>query len=436
MEYRYLLDIALILFSTKLLGLVTRKFNLPQVVGALLAGLIFGPACLNIIHPSELLDTFSELGVIVLMFTAGLTTDIKELKSAGKSGLLVAVIGVIVPLIMGTAIGFIFNKSSEDGSILHIYQNIFIGVILTATSVSITVEALKELGKFNTKAGNTILAAAIIDDVLGLICLTIVTSLGGSSDVSIPIMLLKIVLFCVFVGVFGFAINKFMGWYAKRLKNLHLQRFPVMAFIFCLVFAYCSERFFGVADITGAFAVGVALSTTPEAPYIENRFKPLEYLLLTPIFFAGIGLKVHIESFNATLLIITAAVCIVAFISKFIGCGIGAKLCGLSNKDSMRVGIGMFCRGEVALIVANKGTSMGLMNESFMAPVVIMVVLCAIVTPILLKMSYRGEDSYSGIETNKLAERLEISGQLDVINSQLLETERQIREGAKDNETK
>ncbi|MDR2360719.1 MAG: cation:proton antiporter [Oscillospiraceae bacterium] len=434
MEYRYLIDIALILFSTKLLGLVTRKFNLPQVVGALLAGLIFGPACLNILHSSELLETFSELGVIVLMFTAGLTTDIKELKSAGKSGFLVALSGVIVPLIMGTAVGFLFNKSQGENTTIHIYQNIFIGVILTATSVSITVEALKELGKFSTKVGNTILAAAIIDDVLGLICLTVVTSLGGNTDVSIPLMLLKIVLFCAFVIVFGFAANKFMGWYAKRLKNKHLQRFPILAFIFCLVFAYCSEEFFGVADITGAFAVGVALSTTQEAPYIENRFRPLEYLLLTPIFFAGIGLKVQITNFNGTILVITIAVCLTAIISKFIGCGIGAKLCGLSAGDSMRVGIGMFCRGEVALIVANKGASMGLMHESFMAPVVIMVVLCAIITPVLLKLSYRGESSYAGMETSKLAERLDVSEQLDAINRQLLDTERRMRGDKEDSE--
>ena len=178
-SYKFLLDVALILLSTKVLGLITQKLQLPQVVGALLAGLIFGPAVLNIIQPTEFLNSLSEIGVIVIMFGAGMSTDIKELKQAGKSGFLVALVGVLVPLGMGTLLGFLFAPGESDPSL--ILQHVFIGTILTATSVSITVETLKEIGKLNTKVGNNILAAALIDDVLGLIVLTIVTSLAGDT---------------------------------------------------------------------------------------------------------------------------------------------------------------------------------------------------------------------------------------------------------------
>ena len=230
-NYKFLLDVALILLSTKVLGLITRKLQLPQVVGALLAGLIFGPAVLNIIQPTDFLSSLSEIGVIVIMFSAGMSTDIKELKRAGTSGFLVALIGVLVPLGMGTLLGFLFSPGESDPS--QVLQHVFIGTILTATSVSITVETLKEIGKLNTKVGNTILAAALIDDVLGLVVLTVVTSLAGDS-VNVALVLLKILLFFVFVAVMAFAGIKLFTWYENRFqKNLH--RFPCWRLCFaCL----------------------------------------------------------------------------------------------------------------------------------------------------------------------------------------------------------
>ena len=183
-SYEYLLDLALILLSTKVLGLLTRRVCMPQVVGALLAGLILGPACLGVLKGTEFIHQVSEIGVIVLMFCAGLETDIQELKRTGKASFIIAFLGVLVPLAGGFGIAWIFNRpgmieSTATASIM--LQNIFIGVILTATSVSITVETLKEMGKLNTKAGNAILGAAIIDDILGIIALTIITSLADSS---------------------------------------------------------------------------------------------------------------------------------------------------------------------------------------------------------------------------------------------------------------
>ena len=170
-EYRYLLDVAIILLSTKVLGLATRRVQMPQVVGALLAGLVLGPAMLGILTETSFIHEIAEIGVIVLMFCAGMETDIKELKESGKASFVIALCGVIVPLIGGFAIAYFFNKPeliSSDASCNIFLQNIFIGIILTATSVSITVETLKELGKLKTRSGNAILGAAIIDDILQL----------------------------------------------------------------------------------------------------------------------------------------------------------------------------------------------------------------------------------------------------------------------------
>ena len=199
-SYGYILDIALILISTKLFGLISRKFQMPQVVGALFAGLLLGPAFLNFVHETEFLTQLAEIGVILLMFFAWLETDLSELKSSGKASFVVAVFGILVPLFLGFLVAMYFNRdglmSFADNSNVFL-QNIFVGTILTATSVSITVETLKEMGKLNSKVGNTILGAAIIDDILGIVALTVVISFS-SSDVHIVEVLLKIVLFFVF----------------------------------------------------------------------------------------------------------------------------------------------------------------------------------------------------------------------------------------------
>ena len=192
--YSYLLDLAIILLSTKVLGLATRKVQMPQVVGALLAGLLLGPAALGWITETNFIHEVAEIGVIVLMFCAGMETDIKELKESGKASFIIALFGVVVPLIGGFAAAWFFNRPdliASDASCSIFLQNIFIGIILTATSVSITVETLKELGKLKTRSGNAILGAAIIDDILGIIALTIVTSMADSS-VNVTVVLLKV----------------------------------------------------------------------------------------------------------------------------------------------------------------------------------------------------------------------------------------------------
>lgn len=429
MSYDYLWHIALILISTKLFGLITRRFQMPQVVGALLAGLFLGPAFgLNWIQSTDMLSKLAELGVIIIMFSAGMGTDVQELKKSGKSGFLVAMMGVLAPLGMGTLLAYAFNRGEFATGGNTMLQNIFVGVILTATSVSITVETLKEMGKLQTKVGNTILAAAIIDDILGLIALTIVTSLGGA-DVNVWMVLLKIALYFVFAAVAWFVIRKAFDWYVKKMKSKNLQRYSITAFVICLIMSYLAEEVFGVADIIGAFTAGLIISGTPKGDYISSKFVPIQYLFLTPIFFASIGLKVKIDTMSWTILIFAVLLSIVAILSKLIGCGLGAKCYGFTNKEALQTGLGMACRGEVALIVANKGMAMGLLPEAFFGPVIIMVTCCAVFTPILLKLVFKpsknSASAYDDLHSNALADKMEEHEQLEIISDKLLTANRE-----------
>ena len=387
-SYKYLLDIALILISTKILGLLTRRIQLPQVVGALIAGLPLGPACFGVLQETDFIKNIAEIGVIVLMFAAGLETDVQELKKTGLASFIIALLGVIVPLIGGYFVATIYNPVTDQQTML---QNIFVGVVLTATSVSITVETLKELGKLSTKTGNAILGAALIDDVLGIIALTVISSFAGS-DVSLWVILLKILGFFIFCGVVAFLFIKFVNpWINKYKKDL--RRFVILAFAFCLLMSFSAEYFFGVSDITGAFVAGLILSNNKKTSYMLNRFDTVSYVLLSPVFFASVGLKVTFSNMSATVVVLTVLLLVVAILSKMIGCGLGAKICKYTNLQSVKIGIGMISRGEVALIVATKGMSMGLMKDEFFAPLVLVVVATTIVTPILLKLAYKYQAS-------------------------------------------
>lgn len=390
--YKFLLDLALILFSTKVLGLVTSKFYMPQVVGALLAGLILGPGVLDVISQTDFIDKSAEIGVIVLMFCAGMETDVEELRKSGKASFIIAFLGVIIPLACGYVTAMVFNRPGviESHARCSLFlQNIFIGVILTATSVSITVEALKEIGKLKTRAGNAILGAAVIDDILGIIALTVITSLTDSS-VRIWLVLLKIVGFFVFVAVAGILFyHFFIRWSGKFQEGR--RRHVIVVFVFCLLMSYMAEEFFGVADITGAYIAGIVIALTPKVDYIMVRFSTLSYLYLSPIFFASIGIKVALPKMSYGVIAFSVALTVVAILSKMAGCGLGAKLCRYENCEALQIGVGMISRGEVALIVANKGASLGLMDSYLMGPIVIVVIITTIIAPILLKPVFRME---------------------------------------------
>ena len=433
MSYHYLMDLALILLSTKLLGILTKRIQMPQVVGALLAGLILGPAMLNVLSETEFLTQLSELGVIVLMFSAGMGTDIQELKHSGKAGFLVALLGVLVPLALGTGLAVF---AARVGMIVYsgFLEAVFIGTVLTATSVSITVETLKELGKLETKVGNTILAAALIDDVLGLIALTIVSSVAGGQE-SILLVLVKIVLFFVFAAVVSLLALKFFRWLMSLWPGRERRRYPVLAFVLCLLMAYCAEEFFGVADITGAYVAGLVISCTPRAAYIQSKFEPLSFLLLTPVFFASVGIKAEVDGMTGSLVLFSVLLLIVSIVTKIIGCGLGAKLCGFSGKESLQVGVGMVCRGEVALIVANRGLELGVLSAAMMAPVIITVVGGTILTPVMLKLVFRHDGQTAGAADGSLTDHYNKMEQLDLVSAELLDKDRKyLKEGERNAE--
>ena len=382
LDYKYLVSIAIILLSTKIFGGLTEKIKLPQVVGALIAGVVIGPAVFGIVQDTAFLDEVAGLGVIILMFMAGLDTDLNQLKKKGVSYLVIAIFGVVIPLVGGFLSYFwYFNINPGDGQ--NVLKAIFIGVILTATSVSITVEALRELGHLTGKVGNAILGAAIVDDVIGIIILTVITSFRDSS-ISIGIVLIKIVLYFVIMLVFGLIITA-----GARMLDLKTDRRQITVYVFALVLivAYISEKYVGIADITGAYLIGMIFSKFSIRNEIVKKMNVLSYLFFSPIFFASVGLKTKLDSFSTSMIVFSVIILLVAIFTKIIGAGVGAKLCKYSLKDSLNIGIGMVSRGEVALIVAQKGHKLGFIDNNMFSPIVLMVVITTILTPILLKIS-------------------------------------------------
>ncbi len=387
-SYDFLLVSAIILLSTKVFGLLSQKVHMPQVVGALTVGIILGPGCLNILAETDFLMKAAEIGVIFLMFQAGLDTEFEELKKTGKASFIIALIGVIVPFLGGTIVYLLFFRSSAMTSI-DLLKGCFVGVILTATSVSISVETLKEMGKLKGKVGTSILGAAIIDDILGIIVLTIITGVTSPKESGIAIVLIKILLFFVFVGICAFVIQKTL----KHFPNIYptgKRRTAIYSAAFCLIMAYCSEVFFGVADITGAYFAGLILCNSGEIRnYVARRVSIVSYMFFTPIFFASIGMKTVLSGMTSSLLLFSIVLLIVAILSKIVGCGLGAKVCGYTNNEALSVGIGMVSRGEVALIVAQKGSQAGLIAQDMFPAIIFVVIITVLLTPILLKIQMK-----------------------------------------------
>ena len=383
-SYSFLLFLAIILVSTKILGLFSRKVHMPAVVGALLAGVVLGPSCFNLISLTGdtgiFLEMMAEVGVILLMFNAGLGTDINELKKNGVASLVTACVGVAVPLIggfLGYALYFHIDMSDYNECL----KAVFVGTVLTATSVSITVETLQELGRLKGKVGTTILGAAVIDDIVGIIVLTIVTALKDPS-VNPWSILAKIVLYFAFLGCIAFVLMKLRGFIEKHDEK---RRTAIMSVAFCLVLSYVSERFFGIADITGAYFAGLMLCSLKICPYVARRVEIPSYLIFSPVFFASVGLKVTLGGMGANVWIFSIVLLAIAIVTKIIGCGLGARMCGCNNKEAFQIGIGMISRGEVALIVAQKGYQIGMLDNVLFAPIVLVVIVTTLITPILLK---------------------------------------------------
>lgn len=382
-HYRFILDIGVILLATKLFSMLTKRINMPQVVGALMAGLLLGPAFLGFLEDSSFIQNVASLGVIVLMFEAGLGTELDELKRSGRSSMIIALAGVLIPLAGGFLLGRFFPLLPGD----RFAENLFLGVILTATSVTITVETLKELGKLSSRTGNAILSAALIDDVLGIIALTVVSGMTDTS-VDLPLVLLKIAAFIGLSLVFGaFFHVVFQRW--MNTAAWDRKRFAVIGLAFAFLYAFVSEAIFGLADITGAYIAGLILSTTSRASFISAKCDTLSHMLLSPVFFASIGLKVQVSSVSTPVLLFTLLFILIAIFTKIAGCYLGARATGFSNREALRIGVGMTTRGEVGLVIADKGLISGVLHSVYITPVILMVTVTAVITPLLLKLAYR-----------------------------------------------
>ena len=396
MSYDFLLTIAIIMLFTKVFGLTSERVHMPQVVGALIAGVLVGPSCLGWVGETDFLVKAAEIGVIILMFNAGMDTDLDELKTTGFASFVIALIGVIVPLIGGVACYLAFDNDPTDP--MNMLKAAFIGVVLTATSVSITVETLREMGKLKSKVGTAILGAAVIDDILGIVVLTILTAL---TDPSVkPILVLgRIVAFFGFVLVVGLVMYRV---FLKMEEKWHRhRRIAIYAVAFAFLMSYVAERYFGIADITGAFIAGLIISNTSKSDFVLKKFDTMSYMLLSPVFFASIGLKVELPKMSAAIVGFAVILTIVAILTKIVGCALGAKMCGYKNYQCARIGVGMISRGEVALIVASKGEALGMMGGNFLGPVIIVVVITTIITPILLKIVFKSGPNVSTLEKGK-----------------------------------
>lgn len=382
--YSIFKDLAIIIVFAKFFGMLARKCKAPQVVGEILAGLLIGPSLLGLVQQSDFLAGMAEVGVVLLMFSAGLETDLKELLKTGPVALLIACAGVFVPLLGGTLLYMGFYGAAPWGS-ERFYIAVFIGVIMTATSVSITVESLKEMGKLKGKVGTTILSAAIIDDVIGILVLTFVIGFK-SPDNNPGKVVLSTILFFVFAFVVGFILFKIFKYYDE--KHPHTRRIPILSLALCLAFAYIAERYFGIADITGAYVAGIVLCSMKDSRYVDEKMEVSSYMMFGPIFFASIGLKTNIDNVDGTILLFSLAFVAVALITKIVGCGLMAKVCRFGTKDCLKIGVGMMTRGEVALIVAQKGLSVGLLTPVYFTSVILLIIVSSVLTPIILKLLY------------------------------------------------
>ncbi len=422
-----LLPLALVLLLSKLLQMGCKKIKMPQVVGMLLAGIII--AFVDKIPGLNLLDDsaragikfLAEIGVVLIMFSAGLGTNLNSIKSSGVSAIVVTSLGVIVPMGLGFLVAGLFNGfggtiTLEDGlTVSKTWSNLFYGVILTATSVSVTVATLKEMHRLNGKAGTIIISAAILDDIIGVIVLSVVLSLSGAGSSGentlgslmcsndVVAVFLNVLFFFIFTIAIGVGIHYLFKYLNK--KKPHTRRLPIFGLAFCFFMAFASEKFFGVADITGAYFAGLALAgighhinpirdvlADDTSDYIERKSDVLSYMIFSPIFFANVGINADFSGLKATMIGFGCCYILAGLLGKVLGCGIGAKITGNHLKDSIRIGIGMMARAEVALICANKGIDAGLVDSGMSTFIVIMIIVSSFVTPLILKLTYKNEN--------------------------------------------
>jgi len=376
----FILQIVIILLATKLAGQLSIRLGQPSVLGKIIVGIILGPALLGWVQDTEIVSIFSQIGVLLLMFLAGLETNLKELNRNLKASVFVAIGGIIAPIIGGYAASQYYGLSIEE--------SIFIGLLLSATSVSISVQTLRELGWLNSKEGSTLLGAAVLDDIIVVILIAIAMSFFVGSDVSIALLMAKKILFFIIIILASrWLIPKFVQAFSKlKVTEATLSA----GLIICFSFAYFAE-YLGIAGIIGTFFAGIAIAQTRFKEEIEHKVEPIAYGIFVPFFFVSIGLAVSFDGMgNQTGFILVFS--LIAILSKFIGSGIGARLSGFTTRSSMGIGAGMISRGEVALILAAMGLESGLLPTEYYTAMIIVVIVTTLVTPPLLKLFFGKKD--------------------------------------------
>lgn len=371
---QYILNLGIILLAANIGGIISKKLKQPAVLGQIIAGIVLG---IGIIEKTEFIEQLGEIGVIFLMFIAGLETDVNELKESGKSSSLIAFGGVITPALLVTGGVYLITKD--------LVSSLFMGIISTATSVSISVQTLRELGKLRTKQGISILGAAIIDDIIGIVLLTLVVGVVKPNASSGVLMVIsKIIIFFAITMVLGYIVTKILEKIGNR-GGLD-EKIVTYSIVICFMLAFVSEEL-GVAAITGAYFAGVVFSMTEYRHKLSHEVNQLATLIFTPIFFISIGMGVDIKS-AVSAMGFGSLFIILAVVGKILGCGAGAKISGFKMKEAFQIGVGMIPRAEVAIIIANLGVKMGVVNQSMMASVILMVLVTTLITPSLLKVSF------------------------------------------------
>lgn len=380
--------LAIIITTAKLAGYVSTKIGQPSVFGELLLGIILGPSLLNLInlpiftdaHLGEIVSELGELGVMLLMFLAGLELNFRDLAKNARVSAYAGTLGVILPVGMGLAGGLLLGMDFQHG--------MFLGLTLGATSVSISAQTLMEMGKLRTRVGLGLLGAAVFDDVLVILLLSTYVALqgGGSGIASILLVLGKMIVFLVFSAAFGL-------WVLPRLTRL-TSNLPIsqgilsLALVILLVYGLAAELLGGMAAITGSFLAGLMFTRTPEREHVESGIKAISYGFLVPVFFVSIGLSVNLRDLDLNALWTLVLITLIAIAGKILGAGLGARLGKYSLRESVQLGIGMISRGEVGLIVAAVGLRAGLLNNAVFSSIVGMILITTIITPPMLRVSF------------------------------------------------
>ena len=383
-----LLSLFLIIAAAKVMAEIFERLRQPAVVGEILAGVVIGPSVLGWVQPSDLLAVLAELGVIFLLFTVGLETKPQDIFRVGKKATLVAVLGVAFPFVAGFAIAELWGGS--------FVESMFIGAALVATSVGITARVLGSMGLLEKETARIILGAAVIDDILGLIILSVVSGIGtgGVSVTGIGKTAGLAIMFTVVVGLLG---SKVMTRLAPGIDRLRVNKpFFNIGIVLCFGLSVVSI-YFGVAAIIGAFLAGMALAEATEDNHKVHQLTSGVTEFLVPFFLVNIGMQLDLSVFrDSSVVVLAAVITIAAVVTKFIGGGLGAW--GMTRREMAQVGVGMIPRGEVGIVVAQIGLGMAVISQQFFASVLFMAVATTLIAPPLIKFFYSEDKDKDGID--------------------------------------